>query len=436
MFERGTEPDTAATSAVGLLATAIDALTALDLTTLDRDELLGLARAVETQRRRLPVIDHRLVAELDARGVAFELGCASTAALIRAALRLAPADAKARVSAAADLGPRRAVSGEALPPLFAGVSAAQAEGAISTHHAKVIVDAIDELPAQVQAEHAAAIEERLVADARTFDPTQLCRLARRIVAIIDPDGTLADDRHHERRRGATLSHNGDGSGELRAHLTPAALAVWQAVLDPLAAPRPNDETGRDTRTPAQRLHDALLDAGQRLLRSGELPVCGGIPATVIVTMTLSELESRTGFATTSHGGQLSVADALAVAAEADVIPVVLNDSGGVLSHGRVRRTASAAQRLALIARDGGCSFPGCDRPPEWTQAHHIVHWVHGGATDLENLTLLCGFHHREFERCGGWAVAVIDGIPNWIPPPWIDPDRTPVRNTMHLAAVS
>jgi hypothetical protein len=435
MFEGETEPDTAAARAVGLLTTAIDALAALDLTTLSRDELLGLTRGVEAHRRRLSVVDHRLVAELDSRGVAFELGCASTAALLRKALRLAPADAKARVTAAADLGPRRAISGEALPPLFTRVAAAQAEGAISARHAAVIVEAIDELPAQAQVEHAAAIEERLVADARVFEPVQLCRLARRIVAIVDPDGTLADDRHHERRRGATLSHNGDGSGELRAHLTPSALAVWEAVLDPLAAPQPTDETGRDSRTPTQRRHDALLDAGQRLLRSGELPACGGIPATVIVTMTLDELEARSGLATTSHGGLLSVPDALALAAEAEVIPVVLTDSGGVLSHGRARRTASAGQRLALVARDGGCTFPGCDRPPEWTQAHHIVHWADGGATDLENLTLLCGFHHREFDRCG-WAVTMTDGIPNWIPPPWIDPDRTPRRNTMHLAVVS
>ena len=148
MFEEGIEPGTAASHAAGLLATAIEALTALDLTTLHRDELLGLARAIETQRHRLPVVDHRLVAELDSRGVAFELGCASTASLLRAALRLTPADAKARVSAAADLGPRRAMSGEALPPLFARVAAAQAEGAISTRHANVIVDAIDELLVQ------------------------------------------------------------------------------------------------------------------------------------------------------------------------------------------------------------------------------------------------------------------------------------------------
>ncbi len=156
---------------------------------------------------------------------------------------------------------------------------------------------------------------------------------------------------------------------------------------------------------------------------------------MIVTVTLDEPETRSGFATTSHGGLLSVPDALALAAEAEVIPVVLNDSGAVLSHGRARRTASTGQRLALVARDGGCTFPGCDRPPEWTQAHHIVHWAYGGATDIDNLTLVCGFHHREFDRCG-WAVTMIDGIPNWIPPPWIDPDRTPIRNTMHRIAVS
>jgi len=61
--------------------------------------------------------------------------------------------------------------------------------------------------------------------------------------------------------------------------------------------------------------------------------------------------------------------------------------------------------------------------------------VDEGTDALANMTLKCSFHHREFERCG-WAVTMIDGIPNWIPPPWIDPDRTPIRNTMHLAVVS
>ncbi|HZC25709.1 MAG TPA: HNH endonuclease signature motif containing protein, partial [Actinopolymorphaceae bacterium] len=85
---------------------------------------------------------------------------------------------------------------------------------------------------------------------------------------------------------------------------------------------------------------------------------------------------------------------------------------------------------ALAARDGGCSFPGCDAPPNWAQVHHVVEWIDGGRTDLDNLCLGCGHHHRQFAR-RGWKVIMQDGRPWWIPPPWIDPDQTPVRNTMH-----
>jgi len=102
-------------------------------------------------------------------------------------------------------------------------------------------------------------------EAQRFDPSVLATLARRVVALLNPDGVLADDLEHDRRRHATLSGNRDGSGELRAHLTPAVLAQWQAVLDPLAAPRPSDADGPDVRSPGQRMHDALADAAHRLL---------------------------------------------------------------------------------------------------------------------------------------------------------------------------
>ena len=430
MFEQQVEAGPAAGLAVGLLTAAVDALVDLDLSTLSRDELLALVRAVEVQRRRLPVIDHALIGELTARGTAFETGCANTAALLRTMLRLRPAEAKARVAAAADLGPRRAMSGAPLPPLFEQVACAQAEGSISPAHATVITDTVDSLPAAVQAEHAAAVEERLVHDAQSFDPLQLTTLARRISATLNPDGVLTAERDHQRRRSATLRAHQDGSGELTAHLTPTALAVWQAVLDPLAAPAPTEDDP-DPRSPAQRHHDALLDAGQRLLRTADLPNNGGVPATVIITMTLDQLETRTGLATTSHGGLLSINDALHLATEARVIPTVLNDTGGILTYGRTRRTASAGQRLALTARDGGCSFPTCDVPPQWCQAHHLTPWATDGPTNLDNLTLLCGHHHREFAK-RGWTITITNGLPHWTPPPWIDPTQTPRRNTMRM----
>jgi hypothetical protein len=103
-------------------------------------------------------------------------------------------------------------------------------------------------------------------------------------------------------------------------------------------------------------------------------------------------------ATTGHGGVISVPQALRIAAEADIVPVVVGDAGGVLGYGLTRRTASTGQRRALAARDRGCSFPGCDRPPDWCETHHVTPWVDGGRTDLQNLTLACGFHHREHRK--------------------------------------
>jgi len=411
------------------LADSIDELIGLDLTRLDADELLDLLRGLETQRRRIPVADHRLIAELDERGVAGEFAARDTRTLLRDALRLSPHEAKRRVGAAVDLGPRRTVGGERLGPLFPEVAAAQAAGVICDEHARVVIRAIDELPAAVQTKHGTDVEARLVAEAHRFDPSVLARLARHVVEVLDPDGTLADDADHERRRTATLSGNRDGSGELHAHLTPAAFTQWQAVLDPLAAPRPSDAEGEDLRGPGQRMHDALADAAARLLASGTLPAAGGTPATVLLTMTLDQLETRTGLVTTAHGGAVSAADALRIAGEAQVVPVVI-DNDGVLAFGQGRRVASTGQRLALAARDGGCCFPGCDAPPGWTQAHHVVGWIDGGGTDLDNLCLLCGFHHREFEK-RGWAVTMKDGLPWWTPPPRIDPDQAPVRNVMH-----
>lgn len=366
------------------LAAAVDALVELDLSRLDRDELLELVRGMETQRRRLPVVDHALVAELDQRGVAGELAARDTRTLLRDVLRLSPREAKARYEAAMDLGPRRGLNGAALPPLLPAVAAAQADGAISPTHAQVITGAIEQLPASVEAAHGASVESRLVHEASRFDPSVLARIGRRLIEVLDPDGAPDREAEHDQHRHASLTVRSDGSGRLRATLTPAALAQWQAVLDPLAAPRPSDVDGPDPRTPGQRLHDALADAAGLLLAGDGLPPSGGAPATVLLTMTLDQLESRTGVVTTSHGGTMSASAALDLAGHAMVIPVVL-DAIGILAYGQARRTASVGQCHALAARDQGCCFPGCDAPPGWTQVHHIVEWAKGGGTDLNNL---------------------------------------------------
>jgi hypothetical protein len=118
-----------------------------------------------------------------------------------------------------------------------------------------------------------------------------------------------------------------------------------------------------------------------------------------------------------------------IACDAGVSRVITDPASVPLDVGRETRTVTVGQWGALVVRDRGCAFPGCIRPPEWCIAHHILHWADGGPTDLDNLVLLCGFHHRRVHH-QGWDIRIAaDGHPEFIPPPWIDPNRTLRRNT-------
>jgi hypothetical protein len=110
--------------------------------------------------------------------------------------------------------------------------------------------------------------------------------------------------------------------------------------------------------------------------------------------------------------------------------VQLDCRGGVLNYGREERLFPPGMRRALTARDRGCSFPDCDRPAAWCEAHHILEWDELGETSIENGTLVCGYHHREFGR-KEWVVQLINRRAYWIPPAWIDPDQVPRLNTLH-----
>jgi hypothetical protein len=228
----------------------------------------------------------------------------------------------------------------------------------------------------------------------------------------------------------------DGSYKLEGRLTPALGAQLTAVLGPLAKPRIETvvlDSGRevqqpDERTHGQRQHDALEDVCARLLRVGGLPASGGTPATVIVTIDEDSLRDRTGSGTSTDGTRIPVADVLRLANEADILPAVLSTSGVLLDLGRSRRVANANQTMALIARDSGCSFPGCAHPPEWCDRHHVREWINGGNTNLNNLTLLCRYHHTHFLG-SGWTCAINpDGLPEWRPPKWVDPAQKPLIN--------
>ena len=172
--------------------------------------------------------------------------------------------------------------------------------------------------------------------------------------------------------------------------------MLEAALGPLSAPQPSKEAGPDLRPSDQRRGDALVTIVRRAVASSE-----ATPTTaksqLFLTLDYEQLRRRTGAATTI--GNLDAGTLLApetirrIACDAGVIPIVLGSSGEVLDWGRERRFFTPAQTKRLWLRDGGCTFPGCSAPPQWADAHHLVHWADGGRSDLTNAALLCERHH-------------------------------------------
>jgi len=391
-----------------------------------------LAAIVESERkvsqeryRQLAVL-----AELDARNTAGTLGFRSLSSLIAVQLRCAPAEAGRRAVAVERFGARRGLTGEALEPIYPATAEALAAGEVASEHAAVIADTVEAIPAAERAEHATAVEATLLEHARIENPYTLRLLGKRILAHLDPDGPSPDEqRLQQAHRRVTLSPLDDSMGLLEGRLSPSCRAIWEAILTPLAARRPEDAMGPDTRTVPQRIHDAFEEAGRRLLATGELPNHAGLPCQLVITVSLTDLERRAGRATTHHGGTVSIGEALKLAAEGSVLPEILNDCGGILAYGTGRRLASTGLRKAVFARDRGCTFPGCTRTAAQSEIHHATDWARGGPTDLNNLAVTCGYHNTEGPK-QGWRTVMLDGVPHWQPPPW-HPNKKPLRNYLH-----
>ncbi|MEO9221302.1 MAG: DUF222 domain-containing protein, partial [Mycobacteriaceae bacterium] len=178
-----------------------------------------------------------------------------------------------------------------------------------------------------------------------------------------------------------------------------------------------------------RLAQALAEVFTRYLAAGNSPRDGGVRPQVVLTINLNELISGLGSAWADYTGIQSAATARMLACDAGIIPQVLSSDGVVLDQGRAIRLFDADIRRAITTRDRGCTFPGCDTPPAWCDAHHVIWWKNLGPTSQQNGTLLCRRHHLDIHR-GQWAIRMAaDGRPDYIPPPHIDPLQQPRRNT-------
>jgi hypothetical protein len=434
-------------AALTALRAAYDELAACGIGTLTCDELLAAADDLEILDRQLPTQRHRILTQLQAQATPRELGAKSWPDVLMIRWRLSSAEAYRRLADAAVLGPRQAFSGEPLAPVLAATAAAQALGLITREHVEVIGKGVARLPRLLDPAARAQIEVEWVRHAVGTGPKELADTVARKLFLLDQDGPLPDDIERARRRCVNKGpQQPDGNTRLTAELTPAAWAIWEALFAKFAAPgmcNPADEVSTtsgtptqeqidaDTRSMAQRRHDAMAFIGRTALDKAELGQHNGLPTAIIVRTTLQDLESRAGVGVSGGGTVLPLTDVLKLAAQANThhyLAVFDGATGSAMNLFRARRTASVAQRLVLIARDGGCTKPGCTVPAYGTQAHHASRdWTDGGLTNVDDLALACGPDNRMVGP-DGWTTRLTDHHDvEWIPPPHLDTGQTRIN---------
>ena len=297
---------------------------------LDTSQFVTFTQDFERIRNRLPVADHALIADAERRNLPDVLAHGNLVRTLMATLRLSPGEASRRVRAQAAVGNRHSMTGQPLAPLRPELAAAQRTGDVSPEQVAIIERALARVDHRGFDPADLAEGERLLTRfAETFGPQDLKSLADQVVDHIDPDGSRPAEELNTARRHFHLRRTTDGgwAGEFR--LTGAAGAKLSALLGPLAKPRTEPElhdnpaVPLDTRTHGQRLHDALEDVCDRLLRGSNdpdtrIPDAGGTPATVIITVDLQDLLAKTGYATASDGTLIRTDQALRLADQAEM----------------------------------------------------------------------------------------------------------------------
>ncbi len=349
-------------------------------------------------------------------------------------LRISRAAANRRVLLGRDLLPGWSPDGVPVAPVYPALAGAAADGAVSQETLNLAVRALNTVRVKATPQQLAGMETALAARVRITDPDALAREARGRELQIDQQAGEPSAEEIALRQGVHDHGMNRGLHHLEIFATQPQYEVLLTTMNTGTNPRTQslEQRAMDQRTRPQKLLDALTGACGIALRAGELPETGGNRPQVLVTVDYQELFDKLAVGRRAgqfmFSGAVSAENVRELACNADLIPVVLGGAGEVLEQGRARRLHTRAQRLALIARDKGCSRPGCTMPAAWTECHHVTFWENNGLTNVRDGALVCTYDHHLLHE-GLWKILMKQGIPYWLAPPEIDPSRTPRRNT-------
>jgi hypothetical protein len=298
---------------------------------------------------------------------------------------------------------RSVATGEAADQLPASVAALE-EGTIGFGHLALLAGTARALQRSAGAE---GFDERaLLARALehsvgrfAYDCTH-ARHAGDAAAVLAENVSAVDSRRLE------LTNCEDGLVALRGLLDPVGGAALRVALEPLCA----RSGAGDERPRSRRLADGLVELAMHSLDHGLTTEKSATRTHLQLTASIETVQGVAG----APGGDLEFAGVVPAATvqrlscDASIRRVLLGPDSAVIDVGRALRVPSGAGRTALRVRDRGCVWPGCDRPSSWTNAHHVLHWAHGGETNLANMVLLCHRHHWHVHE-GGWQLVKSEG---------------------------
>ena len=400
----------------------------------DRD-LLGGQKLVADLRRAVDRYSSDIAGEIARRsrrdlggaGLAQRAGFLSPEALIQSVTKSTRAEAAKFVQVGA------------LDP-DSPVAVAVAEGTLTVDAAQSITRGLGPADHAITPALLAGASESLFNDAAKLDADALYRRARDLRDELDSDSIARREKEQRDQRYFRSSRLNDGTYRGSFHIGTEdgelVEAAFQAVLSPRrGGPRfvdpaqlaADEALKLDPRTDAQIAADAFVAMIQLAVDADPGTLFGKRRPAVRVLVTAETIASGSGAGRLQESGEpVSLETIQRFRCDAGVIGIAFDDDGQCMNVGRTQRLFTERQRIALAARDGGCMFGDCDRPPSWTEAHHIDHWYEdGGKTDVADGILLCKRHHLALHN-DGWKI-YREGAHYWlVPPVTTDPTRTPI----------